>query len=67
MKINGADMGKYNAGDETYPELDADFLKRLAHAVKKTQFGSIEIVIHDGRIVQIETREKYRFEKKNKF
>jgi hypothetical protein len=60
-------MEKVNTGDEKNPELDAEFLKRLVHAVKKTRFGSIEIVIHDGRIVQIETREKYRFEKKNKY
>ncbi|MBE0436994.1 MAG: YezD family protein [Methylomicrobium sp.] len=25
------------------------------------RFGSIEIVVHDGRIVQIERREKFRF------
>ncbi len=60
-------MEKFNTPDETNTELDAEFLKRLAHAVKKTRFGSIEIVIHDGRIVQIETREKYRFENKNNF
>ncbi|TVQ00375.1 MAG: DUF2292 domain-containing protein [Balneolaceae bacterium] len=43
-------------------ELDKEFLQKLIEAIKKTKFGSIEIVIHDSRIVQIETREKYRFE-----
>ncbi len=45
-------------------DFDPDFLKHLSDAIKKIRFGSIEIVIHDSRIVQIEKREKIRFEKK---
>jgi hypothetical protein len=36
------------------------------NAIKtNTGFGSIEIVIHDGKIVQIEQREKIRFSNPN--
>ena len=36
---------------------------RIVRALKKIQYGSIEITVHASKIVQIETREKVRFEK----
>jgi hypothetical protein len=38
-------------------------LQEIARAVRQIRFGSVEIVIHDSRIVQIERREKVRFDK----
>jgi hypothetical protein len=32
----------------------------IASILKGIRFGSIEIVVHDGRIVQIEKHEKFR-------
>lgn len=32
----------------------------ILHAIKKVRHGSVEIVIHDARVVQIEVREKVR-------
>jgi len=34
----------------------------VIEAVRGIRFGSVEIVIHDSRIVQIERREKVRLE-----
>lgn len=34
----------------------------LLRAVQETRYGSVEIVIHAGRVVQIERREKVRFD-----
>ena len=31
-------------------------------AVKGLRFGSVEIVVHDSKVVQIERKEKMRFE-----
>ena len=31
-------------------------------ALAGLRFGAVEITVHDGRIVQIERREKFRFE-----
>jgi hypothetical protein len=42
----------------TLPE---EVLKALADMLAETRFGSIEIVVHDGRVTQIERREKVRF------
>jgi hypothetical protein len=33
----------------------------LRQAVRALRYGSVEVVVHDGRVVQIETREKVRF------
>ncbi len=50
-------------------QIDADFLKlshsqdvaqHIASLLQGIRFGSIEIVIHDGRIVQIDKHEKFR-------
>ncbi|HEU5282755.1 MAG TPA: YezD family protein [Burkholderiales bacterium] len=46
------------------PALDAvpaEVLGTLVRLVRETRFGSIEIVVHEGRITQIERREKVRF------
>jgi hypothetical protein len=34
-------------------------------AIEDVRFGSIEITVHDGRVTQIERREKVRFEHQN--
>ena len=36
-------------------------LEQIKEAVENIRFGSIEIVIHDSKIVQIERKEKLRF------
>jgi len=42
------------------PAID-DVLDQIASAVHHIRYGSIELTIHDGRVVQIETRAKTRF------
>ena len=39
---------------------DRAALAAIARALKDLQYGSLEIVVHDGRIVQLERREKVR-------
>jgi hypothetical protein len=36
--------------------------REVLEAVRALRFGSVEIVVHDGRVVQIETRERVRFD-----
>ncbi|HVY04471.1 MAG TPA: YezD family protein [Burkholderiales bacterium] len=38
------------------PEIEKEILRAIA----KIDYGSIEVVVHDGRVVQIECREKIR-------
>ena len=42
--------------------LPAVLIRELAQALRSIRFGTIELVIHDGRVVQLERREKVRFE-----
>lgn len=41
------------------PEAEAEVLR----AIRETQFGTVEIVVHQSRIVQITRSEKVRFER----
>ncbi len=36
--------------------------RELLRAVRAVRFGSVEVVIHDGRVTQIERRERVRFD-----
>jgi hypothetical protein len=38
-----------------------EVLGTLMRLIREVRFGSIEIVVHEGRITQIERREKVRF------
>ncbi len=36
--------------------------RHILEAVKTVKFGSVAVIIHDGRIVQIERHQKLRFD-----
>ena len=38
---------------------------QILRAVAGIRFGSVEVVIHDGRVVQIERREKVRLDRQS--
>ncbi len=39
-------------------------INQIATIVQGIRFGSVEIIIHDGKVVQIERKEKIRFDTK---
>ncbi|QQR73892.1 MAG: YezD family protein [Holophagales bacterium] len=41
-------------------ELVAALAPQLARALAELRFGAVELVVHDGRVVQIERRERLR-------
>ena len=41
----------------------AKVLREVIRAVKSVNYGSIEIVIQNSRVVQIERKEKFRFDR----
>jgi hypothetical protein len=43
--------------------IDEDVLKEIKHTLAQIHYGSLEISVHNGRIVQLERREKKRFDK----
>jgi hypothetical protein len=40
--------------------LSSELFLELQRALSSIRFGTVELVIHDGRIVQLERREKIR-------
>jgi hypothetical protein len=47
--------------------VDEDVLKEIAALLAQIQYGSLEISIHNGRVVQLERREKKRIDKGDNF
>ena len=41
--------------------VEVDWQRAVRRAVERLRFGSVEVQVHDGRVVQVETREKVRF------
>jgi hypothetical protein len=39
---------------------DHDAVQTIVEALKGLRFGAVEITVHEGRIVQVERREKVR-------
>ena len=43
-------------------ELNDGWLEKITDAVNGLKYGTVQIIVHDGRIVQIERTERFRFE-----
>jgi len=43
-------------------EVDERWLGRIAEQVNGLEYGEVNIVVHDGRIVQIERKERKRYD-----
>ena len=39
----------------------SEVVREILSAIENLRYGSVEIVVHDGRVTQIEKREKVRF------
>ena len=40
-----------------------EIAKKIMDAMENVRYGSVEVTIHDSRVVQIERKEKIRFDK----
>lgn len=45
---------------DAYSNDEQALLERVLRVLKELQFGSVEIVVHEGSVVQYERREKVR-------
>jgi hypothetical protein len=45
---------------QTDRRLSPEIEQEIFRAIARIDFGSIEVVVHDGKVVQIECREKIR-------
>jgi hypothetical protein len=51
---------------QSEPDPGDEVLRRIANAISGVRFGSVEVVIQDSRVVQIERKEKFRFDKNSR-
>ena len=54
---------RHGGDPETQTEPPPDVVRKILEAVRTVRYGSIEIAPQDARIVQIERKEKFRFDK----
>lgn len=47
------------SGKDWSPDIEQEILR----AVRNLRFGSVEIIVHDSKVVQIERKEKIRLDK----
>ncbi|MFA6242657.1 MAG: YezD family protein [Candidatus Hydrogenedentales bacterium] len=50
---------KYEVTIQNPPDHEAESL--ILKAVRSISYGSVEVVIHNSKVVQVERREKHRF------
>ncbi len=58
MKPENLNGGPKPAADDEGLEL---VIAEILRSIRNVRFGSVEITIHDSRVVQIERKEKVRF------
>ena len=46
--------------EQTERRLSPEIEQEILRAIARIDYGSIEVVVHDGKVVQIECREKIR-------
>jgi hypothetical protein len=61
MKTDSTLIGRGDVRTET--DQADDIIRRIANAISGVRYGSVEVVIQDSRVVQIERKEKFRFDK----
>ena len=61
MKADSIPTGACDGQRE--PKPGDEILRRIADAIRGVRFGSVEVVIQDSRVVQIERKEKFRLDK----
>ncbi len=59
--IDAAGGGR--AGGAVCAAADAEIDRSILQAVRSLDYGSVEITVHENRVVQIERREKVRFDR----
>ena len=53
-------MDSPGQNDSVLPAIPAELLHELVQALQSIRYGTIELVVHDGHVVQLEKREKVR-------
>lgn len=58
---------RYEGRSPSTAESDPEIALEILRAVRDIHYGSVEVVVHDSRVVQIERKEKIRFGRDRSF
>ena len=50
-------------GREHFDQLNGELVRLLREALRSIRFGTVTLVIQDGRVIQVEKNEKFRLAK----
>lgn len=65
MASESSNSSSSSRTDLSKPATQADWFESIRQQVASLRFGVIQIVVHEGRVVQIDRTEKIRVESKN--
>jgi hypothetical protein len=54
---------KHFLPEQNARRIPSDVRQRILGAIANIEYGSVEVVVHDGKVVQIECREKIRVDR----
>jgi hypothetical protein len=57
--MEGGNMTRTNAGEQQNNR-DSDLEQRILTALKEIRFGTLSLIIQDGKVIQIDKNEKIR-------
>jgi hypothetical protein len=63
MKTGPRSATNIATGSSAPDQPSAQVVRKILEVIATVQYGSVEIVIQDARVVQIERKEKFRFDK----
>lgn len=58
--MGGGEGGGASAGFEGLSNEEREILRRVAEVLRKIDYGTVLLVVQDGKVVQIEMAEKIR-------
>jgi len=61
--MKATEVNEANGRGEAINENLALAMREVLRAIRDINYGSVEIVVHNSRVVQIERKQKFRFDK----
>lgn len=58
LSLNSTDKGR---NDNAATALAGQALAAVSEALEQLRYGAIQLIVHDGRVVQLEVTERRRF------
>jgi hypothetical protein len=61
--MKATEVNEANGRGDAINENLALAMREVLRAIRDIDYGSVEIVVHNSRVVQIERKQKFRFDK----